>query len=72
MEEEKEMYWLVRQKDKAGKNVQRARVIKDRNGNVLTGKGEDEKKMEEAKISKVEVWKALKGLTGERQLYLIT
>ena len=32
---EKELYRLARQKDRAGKNVQHARVIKDENGNVM-------------------------------------
>ena len=32
---EKELYRLARQKDRAGKDVQHARVIKDENGNVM-------------------------------------
>ena len=32
---EKELYRLVRQRDRAGKDVQHVRVIKDENGNVM-------------------------------------
>ena len=32
---EKELYRLARQRDRAGKNVQHVRVIKDENGNVM-------------------------------------
>ena len=32
---EKELYRLARQKDRAGKNVQHVRVIKDKNSNVM-------------------------------------
>ena len=34
-EDEKELYRLARQKDRAGKDVQHARIIQDRNGNVM-------------------------------------
>ena len=34
-EGEKELYRLVRQRDRAGKDVQHVRVIKDENGNVM-------------------------------------
>ena len=34
-EGEKELYRLARQKDRAGKDVQHVRVIKDENGNVM-------------------------------------
>ena len=34
-EGEKELYRLARQRDKAGKDVQHMRVIKDENGNVM-------------------------------------
>ena len=34
-EGEKEMYRLARQRDRAGKDVQHVRVIKDENGNVM-------------------------------------
>ena len=34
-EGEKELYRLVRQRDRAGKDVQQVRVIKDENGNVM-------------------------------------
>ena len=34
-EGEKELYRLARQRDRAGKDVQYVRVIKDKNGNVL-------------------------------------
>ena len=34
-EDEKELYTLTRQKDRAGKDVQHVRVIKDENGNVM-------------------------------------
>ena len=34
-EDEKELYRLVRQRDRAGKDVQHVRVIKDENGNVM-------------------------------------
>ena len=34
-EGEKELYRLARQRDRAGKNVQHVRVIKDENGNVM-------------------------------------
>ena len=34
-EGEKESYRLARQRDRAGKNVQHARIIKDENGNVM-------------------------------------
>ena len=32
---EKELYRLTRQRDRAGKDVQHVRVIKDENGNVM-------------------------------------
>ena len=32
---EKELYRLARQRDRAGKDVQHVRVIKDENGNVM-------------------------------------
>ena len=32
---EKELYKLARQRDRAGKDVQHVRVIKDKNGNVM-------------------------------------
>ena len=32
---EKELYRLARQRDRAGKDVQNVRVIKDENGNVM-------------------------------------
>ena len=34
-EGEKELYQLARQRDRAGKDVQHVRVIKDENGNVM-------------------------------------
>ena len=34
-EGEKELYRLARQRDKAGKDVQHVRVIKDENGNMM-------------------------------------
>ena len=34
-EGEKELYKLARQRDRAGKDVQQLRVIKDENGNVM-------------------------------------
>ena len=34
-EGEKELYRLGRQRDRAGKNVQHVRIIKDENGNVI-------------------------------------
>ena len=34
-EGEKELYRLVRKRDRAGKDVQHVRVIKDENGNVM-------------------------------------
>ena len=34
-EGEKELYRLARQRDKAGKDIQHVRVIKDENGNVM-------------------------------------
>ena len=34
-EGEKELYTLARQRNRAGKDVQRVRVIKDKNGNVM-------------------------------------
>ena len=34
-EGEKELYKLARQRDRAGKDVQHVRVIKDENGNVM-------------------------------------
>ena len=34
-EGEKELYRLVRQRDRAGKDVQHVRVLKDENGNVM-------------------------------------
>ena len=34
-EGEKELYGLARQKDRAGKDVQHVRIIKDENGNVM-------------------------------------
>ena len=34
-EGEKELYKLARQRDRAGKDVQHMRVIKDENGNVI-------------------------------------
>ena len=34
-EGEKELYRLARQRDRAGKNVQHVRVMKDENGNVM-------------------------------------
>ena len=34
-ESEKELYRLVRQRDRAGKDVQQVRVIKNKNGNVM-------------------------------------
>ena len=34
-EGEKELYRLARQRDRAGKDVQHVRVIKDENGNVI-------------------------------------
>ena len=34
-ESEKELYRLARQRDRAGKDVQHVRVIKDENGNVM-------------------------------------
>ena len=34
-EGEKELYRLTRQRDRAGKNVEHVRVIKDKNGNVM-------------------------------------
>ena len=36
-EDEKELYRLARQRDKAGKDVQHVRVLKDKNGNVMVG-----------------------------------
>ncbi|KAK3529902.1 hypothetical protein QTP86_007226 [Hemibagrus guttatus] len=35
-EGEKDLYWLARQRDRDGKDVQQVRVIKDRDGRVLT------------------------------------
>ena len=35
-EGEKDLYRLVRQSDRAGKDVQKVRVIKDSHGNMLT------------------------------------
>ena len=32
---EKELYRLARQRDRAGKDVQHVRIIKDENGNVM-------------------------------------
>lgn len=54
------MYWLVRQKDRDGKDVQQVRGIEDRDRNVLTG----EKSIRgdycgSAKISKGDVRQAL-------------
>ena len=34
-EDEKELYRLARQRDRAGKDVQHVKVIKDENGNVM-------------------------------------
>ena len=34
-ESEKELYRLARQRDRAGKDVEHVRVIKDENGNVM-------------------------------------
>ena len=34
-EDEKELYRLARQRDRAGKDVQHVRVMKDKNGNVM-------------------------------------
>ena len=34
-EGEKELYRLARKRDRAGKNVQHVRVLKDKNGNVM-------------------------------------
>ena len=34
-EDEKELYRLARQRDRAGKDVQHVRVLKDENGNVM-------------------------------------
>ena len=34
-ESEKELYRLARQRDRAGKDIQHVRVIKDENGNVM-------------------------------------
>lgn len=34
-EGEKDLYWLARQRDRAGKDVQPVMVMKDRDGNVL-------------------------------------
>ena len=34
-ESEKELYRLARQRDRAGKDVQHVRVLKDENGNVM-------------------------------------
>ena len=34
-EGEKELYRLTRQRDRAGRNVQHVRVLKDENGNVM-------------------------------------
>ena len=36
---EKELYRLARQRDRAGKDVQHVRVIKDENGNVIVNSG---------------------------------
>ena len=38
-EGEKELYRLARQRDRAGKDVQHVRVIKDENGNVMVNFG---------------------------------
>ncbi|MCJ8729510.1 hypothetical protein PDJAM_G00107270 [Pangasius djambal] len=35
-EGQKDLYWLARQRDRDGKDVQQVRVIKDRDGRVLT------------------------------------
>ena len=35
IENEKELYRLARQKDRAGKDVQHVRIMKDKNGNVM-------------------------------------
>ena len=35
IEGEKELYRLARQKDRAGKDVQYVRIMKDKNGNVM-------------------------------------
>ena len=36
-EGENDLYRLARQRDRDGKDVQQVRVVKDRDGNVLTG-----------------------------------
>ena len=53
---EKELYRLARQRDRAGKNVQYVRVIKDENGNVMINS--------EAVLKRWKEWATLK--TDER------
>ena len=45
-EGEKELYRLARQKDRAGKDVQHVRVIKDEKGNVMVNSEAVLKRME--------------------------
>ncbi|KAK3567735.1 hypothetical protein QTP86_024053, partial [Hemibagrus guttatus] len=58
-EGEKDLYRLARQRDRDGKDVQQVRVIKDRDGRVLT-KGVNSVEQKVDKIRKDEVRKALK------------
>ena len=39
MEQKKELYRLARQRNRAGKDVQHVRVIKDQNGNIMVNSG---------------------------------
>ena len=46
-EGEKELYRLARQRDRAGKDVQHVRVIKDENGNVMVNSEAELKRWKE-------------------------
>ena len=46
-EGEKELYRLARQRDKAGKDVQQIRVVKESDGRVLTSQGDVLKRWKE-------------------------
>ncbi|KAK3541600.1 hypothetical protein QTP86_033087, partial [Hemibagrus guttatus] len=78
-EGEKDLYRLARQRDRDGKDVQQVRVIKDRDGRVITNKirkDEFRKALKRMKIGKevgpddipVEVWKCL----GEAAVKFLT
>ena len=45
--DEKKLYRLVRQNDRAGKDVQHVRVVKDENGNVMVNSEEVLKRCKE-------------------------